>query len=274
MTVIAAVAVGGFIFAFSAPKQDEVGPLPPAVERVFPPGGNLGLSQTTISADLAPGYTGYLLVDGVEVPRDDLQIVPALNSITLAPLPGSDYETLGPVPTAPPSSTTSSASRRRLRPAGSNGASGSTDRAVTTGQPDPECRFCAIVAGTSPAATVLDDDHAVAFLDVRPVFPGHTLLVPRAHHETLADLPAAAVEALFLTARSLSVAVEDAMGAEGTFVAINNKVSQSVPHLHVHVVPRRRKDGLRGFFWPRTRYADDNEMDQVAARIREALGSR
>ncbi len=98
MSLIAAVAVGGFIFAFSSPKQDPVGPLPPAVERVFPPGGDLDLRQTTVSADLAPGYTGYLLIDGVEVPRDDLQIVLALNSITLAPLDGSDYEALQPGP--------------------------------------------------------------------------------------------------------------------------------------------------------------------------------
>ena len=139
--------------------------------------------------------------------------------------------------------------------------------------PAPDCRFCEIVAGRSPAAIVLDDDHAVAFLDVRPVFPGHVLLVPRAHHETLADLPADDVEPLFATARRLTVAVEAAMGAEGTFVAVNNKVSQSVPHLHVHVVPRRRKDGLRGFFWPRTRYADDDEMERVAARIRAALAA-
>ncbi|MEA2826494.1 MAG: histidine triad family protein [Actinomycetota bacterium] len=135
----------------------------------------------------------------------------------------------------------------------------------------PDCLFCEIVAGRSPAAVVLDEDHAVAFLDVHPVFPGHVLLVPRAHHETLADLPPDAVGPLFLTVRRLTVAVEGAMEAEGTFVAVNNKVSQSVPHLHVHVVPRRRKDGLRGFFWPRTRYADDAEMEQVAARIRTAL---
>ncbi len=134
-----------------------------------------------------------------------------------------------------------------------------------------DCRFCDIVAGRSPAAVVLDDDHALAFLDVRPVFPGHTLLVPRVHHETLPDLPPDAVGPLFLTVRRLAVAVEEAMEADGTFVAVNNKVSQSVPHLHVHVVPRRRKDGLRGFFWPRTRYADDDEMEQVAARIRAAL---
>jgi len=134
-----------------------------------------------------------------------------------------------------------------------------------------DCRFCDIVAGRSPAAVVLDEEHAVAFLDVRPVFAGHTLLVPRAHHETLADLPPEAVGPLFLTARRLAAAVESGMDAEGTFVALNNKVSQSVPHLHVHVVPRRRKDGLRGFFWPRTRYADDAEMGQVASRIRRAL---
>jgi histidine triad (HIT) family protein len=133
------------------------------------------------------------------------------------------------------------------------------------------CRFCAIVAGRSPAAVVLDVEHAVAFLDVRPVFPGHVLLVPRVHHETLTDLPEDAVGPLFATARLLAAAVEEGMEAEGTFVALNNKVSQSVPHLHVHVVPRRRKDGLRGFFWPRTRYADDEEMEQVASRIRAAL---
>ncbi|MEA2900375.1 MAG: histidine triad family protein [Actinomycetota bacterium] len=134
-----------------------------------------------------------------------------------------------------------------------------------------DCLFCEIVAGRAAAAVVLDEAHAVGFLDVRPVFPGHVLLVPRAHHETLADLPAEAVGPLFLTVRRLTVAVEAAMEAEGTFVALNNKVSQSVPHLHVHVVPRRRKDGLRGFFWPRTRYADDADMEQVAARIRTAL---
>jgi len=139
---------------------------------------------------------------------------------------------------------------------------------------EQDCKFCDIVAGRSPAAVVLDDEHALAFLDVRPVFPGHTLRVPRVHHETLGDLPPDAVGPLFLTVRRLSVAVEEAMEADGTFVAVNNKVSQSVPHLHVHVVPRRRKDGLRGFFWPRTRYAGDDEMEQVATRIRAALSNR
>lgn len=135
----------------------------------------------------------------------------------------------------------------------------------------PPCPFCAIVAGAEPSAVVLDDDVAVAFLDVRPLFKGHTLLVPREHHETLVDLPLPLVGPLFERARRLALAVEDGLGAAGTFVAVNNRVSQSVPHLHVHVVPRRFKDGLRGFFWPRTRYDDDAERDDVAARIRGAL---
>ena len=136
---------------------------------------------------------------------------------------------------------------------------------------DPSCAFCRVVAGEVPAALVLDDADAVAFLDHRPLFPGHTLLVPRAHHETLADLPTPLVGPLFVTAQRLARAVESAMGAEGTFVALNNRVSQSVPHLHVHVVPRRRKDGLRGFFWPRHAYADDAELHAAAARVRAAL---
>jgi len=133
------------------------------------------------------------------------------------------------------------------------------------------CLFCAIVAGEAPAHVVAEDDHTLAFLDVRPVFPGHVLLVPRNHHETLADLPPALVDPLFTAAQRLSRAVEAAMDAHGTFVAMNNTVSQSVPHLHVHVVPRRRKDGLRGFFWPRQRYAGEEEMGETAARIRAAV---
>ena len=136
---------------------------------------------------------------------------------------------------------------------------------------EDDCVFCAIVRGDTPAQIAFEDELTIAFLDVRPLFHGHTLLIPRAHHETLADLPAEAVGPLFLTVQRLSVAVEAAMEAEGTFVALNNKVSQSVPHVHVHVVPRRRKDGLRGFFGPRTKYADDAEMDEVAGRIRAAL---
>jgi len=132
------------------------------------------------------------------------------------------------------------------------------------------CVFCAIVAGDTAAHLVASDAHTVAFLDTRPVFPGHTLLVPRDHHETLVDLPPDLVGPLFAAARRLAGAVEVAMGAHGTFVAMNNRVSQSVPHLHVHVVPRRSKDGLRGFFWPRQRYAGDEEMAGIAARIRAA----
>jgi histidine triad (HIT) family protein len=135
------------------------------------------------------------------------------------------------------------------------------------------CLFCQVVAGETPAYRVLDEEGAVAFLDVRPLFPGHCLLVPREHHETLGDLPEALVGDLFATARRLALAVEAAMDAEGSFVAVNNRVSQSVPHLHVHVVPRRRKDGLRGFFWPRARYADDAEAEAVAERLRAALAS-
>jgi histidine triad (HIT) family protein len=134
------------------------------------------------------------------------------------------------------------------------------------------CLFCGIVAGDVPAARVLEDELTVGFLDTRPLFHGHVLLVPREHVETLPDLPEAEVGPFFERARRLSVAVRDAMDAEGTFVALNNVVSQSVPHLHVHVVPRRRKDGLRGFFWPRTKYADDAEREAVAERIRGALG--
>jgi histidine triad (HIT) family protein len=133
------------------------------------------------------------------------------------------------------------------------------------------CLFCDIVAGKRPAHIVFADDLAMAFLDTRPVFPGHTLLVPRVHHETLSDLPADAVGPLFTRAQRLARAVESGLGAAGSFVAVNNKVSQSVPHLHVHVVPRNRKDGLRGFFWPRTKYADDAEAAAYAARLRDAL---
>ncbi len=135
------------------------------------------------------------------------------------------------------------------------------------------CVFCSIVAGDTPAHVVASDDDTLAFLDTRPVFPGHVLLVPRGHHETLTDLPAAMVAPLFDAARRLARAVETGMDAHGTFVAMNNRVSQSVPHLHVHVVPRRRKDGLRGFFWPRQRYASKEEMAEVAARIRAAIGA-
>jgi histidine triad (HIT) family protein len=135
----------------------------------------------------------------------------------------------------------------------------------------PGCKFCQIVAGEIPAHFVLDTDEVVAFLDHRPLFPGHTLVLPREHIETLADLPPDRVGPFFLQVQRVEAAVRTAMEAQGSFVAENNVVSQSVPHLHVHVVPRRRKDGLRGFFWPRTRYASEGEMAAVAARIAERL---
>jgi histidine triad (HIT) family protein len=134
-----------------------------------------------------------------------------------------------------------------------------------------DCRFCEIAAGTVPAEIVHEDGGSLAFLDIRPLFPGHALLIPRDHHETLPDLPAGQIEPLFANARRLSAAIRDAMGAEGSFVAINNRVSQSVPHLHVHIVPRVKGDGLRGFFWPRTSYGSEGEMRATAAAIRERL---
>ena len=136
---------------------------------------------------------------------------------------------------------------------------------------DEQCLFCRIVSGEENAVIVYEDDDSLAFLDHRPLFPGHTLLVPRAHVETLIDLPHSLVGSFFEAAQSLARAVETAMAAEGTFVAMNNRVSQSVPHLHVHIVPRRRKDGLKGFFWPRTKYKDEEEMKVVQQKIATAL---
>ncbi len=133
------------------------------------------------------------------------------------------------------------------------------------------CVFCRIVAGDEPAHIVLDSPDGVAFLDVRPVFPGHVLLVPREHHETLADLPSGQLAPYFGLAQRISAALPPALGAGGSFVAMNNVVSQSVPHLHVHLVPRTRGDGLRGFFWPRTRYPDEAAAATMAARLRAAL---
>jgi histidine triad (HIT) family protein len=134
-----------------------------------------------------------------------------------------------------------------------------------------QCAFCAILSGERAAEVVHEDESTVAFLDHRPVFPGHCLLVPREHHETLMDLPDRLLAPLFASARLLARAVESGLGADGSFVAINNRVSQSVPHLHVHVVPRRRKDGLRGFFWPRTKYESEAQQQQTAEAIRRAL---
>ena len=134
-----------------------------------------------------------------------------------------------------------------------------------------DCVFCAIARGELDAHVVFEDDVSLAFLDNRPLFAGHTLLIPRDHHETLSDLPSELVEPLFANAQLLSRAIPEAMGAQGSFVANNNVVSQSVPHLHVHVVPRVKKDGLRGFFWPRTKYESDEHAAQTAAKLREAV---
>lgn len=135
------------------------------------------------------------------------------------------------------------------------------------------CIFCKIVRGKVAAPIVFEDGVTMAFLDHRPLFPGHTLLVPRAHHETLADLPHDLLQPFFVNAQRLARAVESAMSAEGTFVAINNRVSQSVPHLHIHIVPRRKGDGLKGFFWPRKPYKDDAEMRATQTAIRDALSA-
>jgi histidine triad (HIT) family protein len=129
------------------------------------------------------------------------------------------------------------------------------------------CLFCRIVSGEVPAIVVYEDENSIAFLDHRPLFHGHTLLVPRRHVETLGELPASLVGPFFKAAQLLALAVEAALDAEGTFVAMNNRVSQSVPHLHVHVVPRRKKDGLKGFFWPRTKYKTEEEMLEVKKLI-------
>jgi len=135
---------------------------------------------------------------------------------------------------------------------------------------DPDCLFCSIIAGTTPATIVLETDELVGFLDVRPVFKGHTLLVPREHLVTLSDLPESLMVPLLGTAQRVADAITSGLGAQGTFVAMNNVVSQSVAHLHVHVVPRTKGDGLRGFFWPRTKYAD-GEAEEYAAKLRAAL---
>lgn len=136
-----------------------------------------------------------------------------------------------------------------------------------------DCSFCAIASGDLDAEVVFADERTIAFLDDRPLFAGHTLLISREHHVTIEDLPATLVEPVFANARLLAGAVRRAMDAEGSFVALNNVVSQSVPHLHVHIVPRRRKDGLRGFFWPRNPYEGPEQMKAAAQAIRAELGS-
>ena len=131
------------------------------------------------------------------------------------------------------------------------------------------CHFCEIASHAD--YVVFEDDLSIAFLDHRPLFIGHTLLIPKTHYETLSDLPPSLVGPFFANVQLLTGAVEKAMSAEGSFVALNNRVSQSVPHLHVHIVPRRKKDGLRGFFWPRQAHPDETEMREAQAAIRHAL---
>jgi histidine triad (HIT) family protein len=142
-----------------------------------------------------------------------------------------------------------------------------TSESARTIGANSDCLFCKVAAGSVPAQIVGETEGAIAFLDHRPVFPGHTLVVPRAHADTLVDLPASDVGAFFTFVQRIARAVERGLSADGTFVAMNNRVSQSVPHLHVHVVPRRKKDGLRGFFWPRQKY----ESAEAAERTRSAI---
>jgi histidine triad (HIT) family protein len=134
-----------------------------------------------------------------------------------------------------------------------------------------DCLFCRIVSGETPACVVWETAETVAFLDIRPVFKGHVLVVPRVHVDTLVELPDELVLPLFTTVRTVAAAMVTSLDAQGTFVAMNNVVSQSVPHVHVHVVPRTKGDGLRGFFWPRTRYDDDAEASAYADRLRDGI---
>ncbi|MDY6833182.1 MAG: HIT family protein [Chloroflexota bacterium] len=135
------------------------------------------------------------------------------------------------------------------------------------------CIFCDIAIGNAPAYIVYQDDVILAFLDKRPVFAGHCLVVPKKHFATLTDIPSYIMEPLFANAKLISKAIEASMGAGGTFIAINNKVSQSVPHFHIHVIPRTKGDGLKGFFWPRMRYRDEEYVEQVRDRIAQAVST-
>jgi histidine triad (HIT) family protein len=136
---------------------------------------------------------------------------------------------------------------------------------------DPACVFCQIASGSAAAALVYEDTHLFAFLDNRPLFPGHILLCPRDHYPTLLDLPAAMNSPLLEKIKLLSKALEAAVQADGSFIAVNNKISQSVPHLHVHIVPRKKKDGLRGFFWPRRKYASEAGQEAMASAIKREI---
>jgi histidine triad (HIT) family protein len=169
------------------------------------------------------------------------------------------------------SSHTVTGERRSGRPARLFAPAMVTPAVTTTPDITTTCPFCRILDGQIPAYVVLDEPLVLAFLDQRPVFPGHVLLIPKQHYETIADLPAEMIYPFFAAGQRLAAAVQSATESDGTFMAINNVVSQSIPHLHMHVVPRKRKDGLRGFFWPRQRYPDEQTMETIAAAIRAAL---
>ncbi len=134
-----------------------------------------------------------------------------------------------------------------------------------------DCPFCKIVRSETQSYIVFEDDISLAFLDKKPLFPGHCLLIPKSHYETLIDLPASLVAPLFQNAQLLAYAMEKGLQAEGTFVAINNRISQSVPHLHIHIVPRRQKDGLKGFFWPRQHYKDEATILSIQSTLRSTI---
>lgn len=136
-----------------------------------------------------------------------------------------------------------------------------------------DCIFCRIASGDIPTEIIAEDEHTLVFLDVSPVFPGHLLIVPRRHFATLPDLPDELLAPLFAQVRRAARAVEIALEADGSFVAQNNKVSQTVPHLHVHVIPRKKRDGMKGFFWPRRPYADDTHRAETVAKLRAAFAS-
>jgi histidine triad (HIT) family protein len=143
--------------------------------------------------------------------------------------------------------------------------------AVSETHESPTCAFCQIIRSEEKAYIVFEDGISLAFLDRRPLFPGHCLLVPKDHYETLADLPASLVGPLFQNAQLLERAIEEGLAADGTLLAINNRVSQSIPHLHIHLVPRHKKDGLRGFFWPRQHYKDEAALLQMQETLRSAV---
>jgi histidine triad (HIT) family protein len=134
-----------------------------------------------------------------------------------------------------------------------------------------DCEFCRISRGEIHRSVVFEDEISLGFLDEKPLFPGHVLLIPRDHYQTLVDLPPDLIQPLFLNVRLLARAVEEGMAAQGTFVAINNRISQSVPHLHVHVVPRRQKDGLKGFFWPRNPYRSEEHLKEVQETLKTVI---